>query len=522
MPSSASTCNILLIHPYLTTSFDNFQIKPPVLTEPIGLMCLATYLKEELKDSININLVDLFAAGYGQITHKPGNILTQGINKESEVIEIIRGYEPDIVGVQSCFTDFFADSIEIVKMIKSNFPNVCMILGGPHATMNAETLLSEYSSIDFIIKGEGEITLKEFVKSYMKDPNGPWDAIDGLCFRNAAGSAVCNKDRALIEDINILPIPDRKLIDVEAYKKINKACYDYTKKSPMATIVTSRGCPFNCIFCSTKAVWKRKWRPINVEAVIKEIENLYFSYGIREIVINDDQFILDKKRLGDLCDYFIEKKLELAFSLPPGTSVWLLDRKILTKMKKAGFYRLCFPVESGCKETIQFIRKPIDLDKVKETIKIASSLGIWTQANFIIGFPYETREHIETTINYACTCGIDYALFYLAQPYAGSDLTRIMEKEGLLKSKDCQFAGYKIGHFDSKYLTAAELTILRDQAEKTFILRKPIFYLKPKNFFTYLFPKLKTWDGITYFFRILFELFTNRTKKNNPAYTCPK
>jgi len=316
----------------------------------------------------------------------------------------------------------------------------------------------------------------------------------------------------LIKDLDILPIPDRSFIDMEFYKESNKKCVWYVRKTPVATIMTSRGCPYNCIFCSTKVVWKKRWRPRSLEKVFEEIEHLVSKYGIREIIINDDQFFTKRNRIDEFCKYFIKRKLDLNFSVDSGVSVWLVDKELLEIMRKAGFYSIRFPIETGNEVTLKFIRKPVDLLKTKELIKEANKLGFWTSANFIIGFPYETRQEIEETIRYALSSKLDYASFLIAKPNAGSDLYEIFKKEGLLDKNVVRASHFYRSDYDTATMKAKELNDILENVAKKWFIHKLNFFLNPINIFNYLLPKLKSKDDWRYFFKIFRVIFEYKIK----------
>jgi radical SAM superfamily enzyme YgiQ (UPF0313 family) len=486
---------ILLIQPYIT-SHDK-----AILTEPLGLLALATYLEKSLKNEVTVGLLDLFALGYDQCVTR-GQVYVRGVSKAEDILRYVMEFSPDVVGLACNFTAYAEDPLEVAKTIKDSLPKIITVVGGAHATVEAETILKSHPYVDYVIRGEGEITLCELVNS-IREGSGI-ERVLGLSYRDGK-QIVCNADRDLIEDIDSLPIPDRKYIDMERYKKINAEALWATRKYPAASIMTSRGCPFNCVFCSTKRVWRRIWRPRAAQKVAQEIEYLVNTYGIREIAIYDDQFVVDAKRVHEICDLIIRKNLGVSLSIPSGTSVWLVDRELLEKMKRAGFYRLCFPVETANKKTMKFVGKPINLDKVKETIAIANKLGFWTTGNFIIGFPYETREEVRETISYAYQSGLDLPLFLIAQPHAGSEMYDIFEKEGLL---DPMVRGSHVRRtgYDTKTLRASELNEIRKKAAGRMLVYKFAFYLHPHNLYSCLLPKLSTRDDIKYALRILMAM----------------
>jgi len=310
----------------------------------------------------------------------------------------------------------------------------------------------------------------------------------------------------------LIPIPDRDFVDMEYYKHHNKKCIWYVRKSPVATIMTSRGCPFSCVFCSTNIMWKKKWRSRTMAKITEEIEYLVAKYGIREIIINDDQFMTRKDRVHEFCDYFIQRKLDLSFSYDSGVSAWLVNAELLAKMKRAGFYSLRFPIESGNVETLKYIKKPINLVKAKALINQANRLGFWTSGNFIIGFPYETREQIMDTVRYAYESSLDLATFIIAKPNAGSGLYDSFKKEGLLEKNVVRASDFFRSDYDTTTMTAEELNRIHAQVSSGWFTHKFFFYLHPYNFWNYLRPKFQSLEDVRYGFSMGFILLGKKLK----------
>lgn len=482
---------VLLIHPYVTT------INPYiVLTEPLGLAYLAAYL-----EGYDLKILDLFALGFNEVK-RVGSLYRKGISDPNRIINMIKGYNPDLIGITCNFTTYASDVFEIAKLVKDNFSNIPVILGGAHATMDAENILKNNPAIDVVVRGEGEVTFRKTIEAM--DTGKNLNGLEGISYRDN-GFVVSNQKRDLIEDLNILPLPDRKKIPLDSYLKTNSLALPFTKRKPIATLMTSRGCPYDCIFCSTKVVWRRQWRPRSPEKVIEEIELLVKEYGAKEIAINDDQFMSDTNRVSCICDLLINKNLNVTLSIPSGTSVWLANYELLKKMKSAGFYRLCFPIETGNEKTLFFIRKPVNLAKARDTIRLANRLGMWTQGNFIIGFPYETKEEIATTIKYAFKSGLDYAIFFIAKPYMGSELFEIFKQEGLVQ-EIAKGSNVEKANYDTKTIKAAELQVIRDKASRRYFFIKILFYLNPINFYKYLLPKISSAEDFQYTVKILFRV----------------
>ncbi len=386
-------------------------------------------------------------------------------------------------------------------------------MGGAHASMDAEDILKNNPSVDIIVRGEGELTFKLLLNCIAE--NRSYTSLEGIVFRD--GNIIqTNPKRKMIPDINELPYPARDLLNLEVYKKINSENLLDCKNTPVLTMMTSRGCPFDCVFCSTKVVWERKWRQTSPDRVVNEMKSMIKSYQVKEIAIYDDQFLASKKRVHEICDLIIAKKLDITINVLSGISGWLLDEDLLKKMKKAGFYKLSLSIEVGNEKTLKFIKKPVNLGKMIDIIKICHKLGFWVQSNFIIGFPFETKEDIDETIRYATKCGVDYALFLIAQPYAGAELYEIYSKENMLHKSTGNTNSIVSANYDTKFFSAKEIQEMRDSATRDFLINKFIFYLHPVHFFKYLFPKIFFMKGgIRYAFKVFFVIIREKLLKKS-------
>jgi len=506
--------NIVFLHSYISVRDPEIY-----LSEPLGLICLASHLKQAFGDQVNVTILDLYAKE-ARHPHRRNDLFLLGIDDDAYIKTELEKLSPDLIGISCNFTAYFKDALEVAGKIKRIMTTVPIVMGGAHPTIEAEAILQENNFVDFVVRGEGEITLEHLVRAIRGECT--LETVMGLSFRNADRTVVSNPARELIKDLDILPIPDRTFIDMDRYTYFNKECVWYVRKEPVATIMTTRGCPYNCIFCSTKVVWSRNWRPRSLARVFEEIELLVSKYGIREIVIFDDQFCTKKERIHEFCDYFIKRGLNLCFSVDSGTSPWLLDNELLVKMRKAGFYSLRFPIESGCQKTLDFIRKPVNLQKTRELIATANSLGYWTSANFIIGFPYETKEEIMESIQYAYDSALDFTSFLIAKPNAGSELYETYKKEGLLDKKIVHASHFYRSDYDTTTMTAGELNKIIEKASSGWFVHKALFYVKPKNFVDHLLPKLRTIDDVRYLLKICQRLFRKKIiplimKKNHAS-----
>ena len=482
---------IVPIHPPIS----RYNLRDLFESEPLGLAYLAAILEQE---GFNVEILDCFARGINQI-NKTNGLLQRGLT-DQQTKDILQQMDPDIIGIHSQFTMYFPDAVKVAQLVKKLFPQRPLIFGGAHATMDSKAIV-EKGIANIVVRGEGEITAVQLFKALQKKL--PIEEIFGLTYKGLSGEICITPDRPLIEDIDPLPQPAWHKLDMDIYLKHSKESSPFSMNFPAASLITSRGCPFNCIFCSTKNMWKRTWRADSPQKVVAEIEYLVTHYGVKEIIIQDDNLIVDKGRIENICDLLIEKKLGITLHDPAGLTAWTVSYDLLKKMKQAGFYRTLLPVETGNPKTLKFIKKPVSLEKTLETVKIANRLGFWTQANFIIGFPYETRDDILATIHYAFKSGFDFAAFLVAQPFAGAEMYDIYKKEGLLDKQSIEKRSlFFKTQYDTKYLSSREVQELRDWAASQYLRKRLLALSNPFFFFKYFWPKINSWPKFKYFVRI--------------------
>jgi anaerobic magnesium-protoporphyrin IX monomethyl ester cyclase len=190
---------------------------------------------------------------------------------------------------------------------------------------------------------------------------------------------------------------------------------------PFVHMITSRGCPNACTFCAVKVAWGRLWIPRSAENVVDEIEYLS-KIGFKEIHFNDDNCSINKDRMYNICELILSRKIDVKIVCPTGIHVATLERPLLKLMKKAGFYRLCFGIESGNSERQKLIKKNINLEKAKQVIRDANDLGYWTSATFIFDFPNETKEQVEDTMKFVRESGLDFPIFYNLIPQPKTEI----------------------------------------------------------------------------------------------------
>ena len=465
--------------------------------EPLGLMYLAAYVRQRC--ACKVRILDL-CAKIG--LYNPA----QEESLESVLRTELDSHHPDLVGISSMFTLYSRSLHDIAKIIKKIKRDVLIIAGGAHASSFYEEVLED-ANIDAVVKGEGEAPLAEIVNSLKAKTD--ISLIRGLIIKKN-GSIMKNEPSPFIKNLDTIPHPARNLVDMDVYLKDRYSC-EHAMRSPRAGIASSRGCPFNCIYCAVHSVWERSYRARGPENVADEISYLINTYRVREIAFWDDNMTYHKKRTIAICDEILRRKIDVRWCAPNGVGIMTLDKEMLVKMKKSGCYKLTFGIETGSTNTQKFIRKEyIDFKKAKEIIRFCNKIGIWTHSSFIIGFPYETEDDIMKTIHYAMTSGLDMATFFVACPYPGTELYDIYKKEGL-------FANLANEHgvgwhssidkpaYNTKYFTASQLELYRDYATRRMFTHAALSFIHPFH----VLPKVTGRDEIKYFAK-MFSVYGER------------
>lgn len=367
---------------------------------PLGILYVASHLKKNLSN-LEVKILD---APTEKLSYK-------------EIEHEIKSFSPDIVGIYFC-TEYLYDSLKVAELVKKIDKNIITVAGGPHVFIYPiETIENE--NVDYCIYGEGEIVFYHLVENlYLdKDPN----EIPGVISKT---NKYKQHEIQYVKNLDELAIPDRTLLNYKKYRSF------ITYKNPITTMMTSRGCAFNCYYCNSIERAK-KVRFHSPEFVIKEIEEIT-KLGIEDIIFFDENFTFNIDRVEKICDLLIQKKLKIRWHCRSRADM-KLDKKILKKMKDAGCRLIQFGVETGSHRLQKVINKHLDLEKVKNVIKLCKDVGILTYGNFMLGLPTETIKEMFDTINFAIKLNLDYAPFGVFNPLPASVFYEQALKNGVIK-----------------------------------------------------------------------------------------
>ena len=341
-----------------------------------------------------------------------------------EIGEEILKRNPDIVSI-SALTPTIGVALDSADKIKQVKPDTIVVLGGYHPTFEFKSVLEE-PSVDVVVRGEGEYTFLELVQTVESD--GDLANVKGLAFHDENdGSLVLTPDREVIQNLDELPFPAFHLFPMEKYKILNIT-------TNVATIITTRGCPMQCSFCSSAALHGHKLRRRSYENVVDEIEVRLRDQNIDTIAFMDDTFTLNKKFVKDFCAEI--KRRNLKFWWGCTSRVDTLDEDLLQTMKDAGCITIFIGVESADQQMLEKMDKNITVSKTENAFKLARKVGIRSIASCVIGMPEDTKESIKQTIDFVKKLNPNYALYSLATPYPGTRFYTDTFKKNLITIKD--------------------------------------------------------------------------------------
>lgn len=336
-----------------------------------------------------------------------------------EIKKIVQEFDPDVCGI-SCKTVTYNIALIIADIVKKLYPQIPIIFGGPHTSVQPEQVIKE-PNIDFAVIGEGEKIIVDLINEI--NTNKKFENIPGIYFKKN-GSIIKNNKQEYIENIDEIPFPGRHLLmNIHGYNKI-------IISKMVNSIFGSRGCPFKCAFCSVMNVWGRKVRFRSIDNIIAEIKQVKKNFGTIEFYFWDDTFTLRKKWVIEFCNRVINEKIGIAWGCH--TKANLVTEDLIKLMKKAGCFNISLGVESGSETTLKYIKKEINLDDVRRASKILNKLNINWNAYFIVGFPEETEEEILQTWNFMKEIKPNRLFLSVFSPFPGTELYDKVEKLGLI------------------------------------------------------------------------------------------
>ncbi|MBS3114677.1 radical SAM protein [Candidatus Woesearchaeota archaeon] len=325
------------------------------------------------------------------------------------VINAVKEFKPDYYATTTV-TQGHGEVYNLIRKAKAIDSNIKVIIGGPHTSATVKEVLNE-SGADIAVIREGEMQLKEILNG------APLENVLGIAFKRG-NDYIVNPERPFLENLDELPVPAYDLFELANYMD---------KKLPM---VTSRGCPHRCIFCSIFLTMGRTFRTRSPEHVVNEIEHWYKKYGYRRFAFNDDVFNFDKERVKKICDLIVERGLKIQWELRNGIRVDKVDLEMFQKMKKAGCIYIAFGIESGVQDVLNKMKKGATVEQIKRAAQLTKEAGLPAGGFFIIGLPGDNMENFKQTLKLALELPLEEVRFYSALPYIGTEFYEIAKKNG--------------------------------------------------------------------------------------------
>ncbi|OIN97243.1 hypothetical protein AUJ66_03985 [Candidatus Desantisbacteria bacterium CG1_02_38_46] len=349
----------------------------------------------------------------------------------------------NIVGFGGTVTEV-KQAKNVAKLLRES--GVITIYGGANATLNYNQYTNNF---DIIVRGEGEITFEEVLNALEK--KRPLDNIPGIVHKKD-GKIIHNSDRPFIQNLDILKYPAREIRDLKRYLW-SKSVYlnVFPTVVPMNTVLSGRGCPYMCTFCSSKLMWKQIYRKRRVEAVVKEIEYLMENFETRSIYFREDLFTRPREWVLKFCNRV--KPLNIEWMCE--SRVDTVDKEMLKVMRDAGCVAMWFGIESCSNKTLRLIKKGFTIEQAKRTIKNCNEVDVICGGNFMFGFPHETREDILFNFEEAQKLGLDWIAFSRLIGFPRSELYDLFRKERLDR-----YEYESIIVPDTRYMHADEVTDL--------------------------------------------------------------
>ena len=397
-----------------------------ITAPPMGLAYLAAVLERQ---GNSIKIIDAQALS---LTHSR---LREQIEKE----------KPDIIGA-TAVTPTIYDAMNAISVGKEVCPVAFTILGGPHATFLPIRILRDCPQLDAVCIGEGEETMLDLARTL--EQGGNLANVRGIAYRKGK-KVKKNLPRPLISDLDSLPFPARHLLPMDRYTLLGEPY-------KMAVLISSRGCPFNCVFCSSSRLFGKKFRARTAKNTVDEMEHIIEKFNIHVMEFADDTFTLVKKRVENICYEIRKRGLDVTWVCSSRADT--VTKDLLIKMRKAGCSLIFYGIESGSQHVLNLMNKGEKLEQIIKAVRWTKKAGIEAYGSFILGFPGETKAELEATINFAKKIGIDFAEFSTITAFPGTPLYEAAKKENALLSED--WSQYTAGkpNVANPEITSRELT----------------------------------------------------------------
>jgi len=463
---------ILLIAPPADTFKSGRDITP---LPPMGLGYLASIGRDI---GVEVNILDCLLRGWNREQEIDDQIVRVGLS-DIDIEHYIEEFNPDLVGINCQFSRQYKIHHNIFSLVKRVKPECIILAGGAHVTICPDEVLGD-NSCDFVLLGEAEESFKDLILKL--NQNVDITSVDGLGWKEN-GKIYINEKKKWITDLDSIPFPAYDIMDLEKYFGLTPS-HGFRHKDRFCPIITSRGCPAKCTFCSASRVWGNKFRVRSVDNVINEMRLLKNKYNIEELMFEDDNVTANPKRAKELFLRMDKENFNFVWDTPNGVGAWSMDEEMIDLMKQSGCIKLNFPVESGSQNVLNnVIKKPLNLDKVKKLIRHCQKISLDYGMFIVIGLPGEKLSDMWQSFRFAANCGVYVPHISVATPYPGTELFSICKEKSYF-AREFTLDDLFIKSFSIRTLDWNEYALKR-------MLFKGNLYLRWKSFLAHPFYKIK-------------------------------
>ncbi len=426
---------------------------------PLSLMYLASFLRA---DGFSVSILD-------------DNIEELG---PAKVAEEVKKHGSRIVGFTAS-TSTLSSAFSYIDAVKHLVPETLTILGGPHVSFLPQETLLRCEALDVAVMGEGEETLCELVRKV--ESNEEFTEVKGIAYRRGNGIKV-NLPRELISDLDKLPLPARDIVHFNRYR-------DPVGKKPLGSMMTSRGCVFGCNFCASSRMMGNRFRYRSPGSIVEEMSELVDRYHVDNIEFIDDNFMLNKKRALAIASEIRNGGIEVSFAA--SSRVDTMDKAVIEDLRRRGLSTLYLGLESGSQRVLDLMNKGVKLQQGIDAVKLTKESSIRTFGSFIFGYPGETLEEMDQTINYSIKLDLDFAQFSILTPYPGAPIYEDLLRKDLfaVQNYDRFTAMDPIVHYErlgmrsGSVMQKLNMAYLRFYCRPRYLIRHPyMLKLVPKAF----------------------------------------
>jgi anaerobic magnesium-protoporphyrin IX monomethyl ester cyclase len=371
---------------------------------PLGCMLLASAVRKWIDPNIEMKIIDLNSKKMST----------------KDLAQVFQTFQPDLVGFSALSAEH-TDLLEATKLCKAYNRECPTVVGGPHATAFGDILIQN-PNIDFVVQGEGEHTFVELLQ-ILTDGGDP-HKVKGLIFQKD-GETVKTESRPFEANLDSIPFPAWDLVDLHEFSKPT-TMNGFLAASPYAAVMSTRACPYNCVYCHS--IFGKKYRERSVDNFMAEIEILHDQYKVKELHIIDDCFNLKEERARAICQEMVERRYDFKIAFPNGVRGDRMSAELIHDLKSAGAYMIYYAIESASNRIQKLIKKNLNIEKVIEAIEATYRARVLPAGFLMIGFPTETLEEIESTIKLACDSYLVKASIFTVVPFPRTELFEIAKR----------------------------------------------------------------------------------------------